>query len=232
MRLGFARAKPARYPLDRKAMSDSTPIRILCVDDHPIVREGLAAIIGTQPDMTVVAEAADGKAAFENYRQHKPDVVVMDLRMPGGGGVEATEQIREAFPAARIIILTTYEGDEDIHRALEAGAQAYLLKDMVRKQLLDTIREVHAGKRAIPPPVAARLAEHTPRTPLSPRELEVLTLVAEGLRNKEIGAKLNISEDTVKIHIKNIFTKLNVIDRTQAVVQASQRGFIHLRSPE
>lgn len=232
MRLEFARTQLARYPPGSKAMSDSTPIRILCVDDHPIVREGLAAIIGTQPDMAVVAEAADGKAAFERFREHKPDVVVMDLRMPGGGGVEATMQIREAFPTARIIILTTYEGDEDIHRALGAGAQAYLLKDMVRKQLLDTIREVHAGKRAIPPPVAARLAEHTPRTALSPRELEVLNLVAEGLRNKEIGAKLNISEDTVKIHVKNIFTKLNVIDRTQAVVQASQRGFIHLQSPE
>ena len=205
---------------------------MLCVDDHPIVREGIAAIIATQNDIMCVGDADDGKSAITEYRKHKPDVVVMDLRMPEVGGVEATMAIRKEFPAARIIVLTTYEGDEDIHRALEAGAQAYLLKSMVRTELLQTIREVHAGQRHISPAVAARLAEHTPRMALSPRELEVLQLVAKGLRNKEIGASLNIAEDTVKIHIKNIFSKLEVIDRTQAVVAASQRGFIRLEGAQ
>jgi DNA-binding NarL/FixJ family response regulator len=204
------------------------PIRVLCVDDHPIVRDGLAAIIGTQKDMRVVGEAGDGQAAIAKYRELEPDVVVMDLRMPGLGGVAATVQIRKEFPGARIIILTTYEGDEDIHRALEAGAQAYLLKDMVRTELLQTIREVLEGQRHISTGVAARLAEHTPRIALSERELQVLQLIAKGLRNKEIGAALDIAEDTVKIHIKNIFSKLDVIDRTQAVVSASQRGIIQL----
>jgi DNA-binding NarL/FixJ family response regulator len=152
----------------------------------------------------------------------------MDLRMPGMGGVDATHKIREEFPDARIIVLTTYEGDEDIYRALESGAQAYLLKEMVRTELLQTIRDVYAGRRHISPAVAERLAEHTPRVALSERELEVLKHVARGLRNKEIGAALNIAEDTVKIHIKNIFGKLHVMDRTQAVVSASQRGIIHL----
>jgi two-component system, NarL family, response regulator len=213
-------------------MKKGKSIRVLCVDDHPIVREGLAAVIGTQPDVSVVDEAGDGQAAVAKYREHQPDVVVMDLRMPVMGGVDATIQIRQEFPTARIIVLTTYEGDEDIHRALEAGAQGYLLKDSVRKELLQTIREVYAGQRHITPAMAARIAEHTPRISLSPRELEVLELVAKGLRNKEIGAALNIAEDTVKIHIKNIFEKLEVIDRTQAVVTASQRGFIRLETAQ
>jgi DNA-binding NarL/FixJ family response regulator len=209
-------------------MKKPKAIGVLCVDDHPIVREGLAAVIATQDDIACIGEAGDGQTAIAQYRQLKPDVVVMDLRMPGMGGVDATIQIRKEFPAARIIVLTTYEGDEDIHRALEAGAQGYLLKDSVRKDLLQTIRDVYAGHRHISPTMAARLAEHTPRVGLSPRELEVLKLIAKGLRNKEIGAALDIAEDTVKIHIKNIFGKLEVIDRTQAVVSASQRGFIQL----
>src|SRR5260370_37402190 len=209
-------------------MKKSKSIRVLCVDDHPVVREGIAAIIEREEDVASVGEAGDGKAAIEQYRKLKPDVVVMDLRMAGMGGVEATIQIRQEFPTARIIVLTTYEGDEDIHRALEAGARGYLLKDSVRKELLQTIREVYAGQRHITPAMAARIAQHTPRIALSPRELEVLELVAKGLRNKEIGAALNIAEDTVKIHIKNIFEKLEVIDRTQAVWKASPRGFIQI----
>ena len=209
-------------------MKKSKGIRVLCVDDHPIMRKGIAAIIDGQDDVVSVGEAADGKSAIEQYRTLRPDVVLMDLRMPGLGGVEATTQIRREFPTARIIILTTYEGDEDIHRALAAGAQGYLLKHAVSKELLDSIREVYSGRRHITPAMAARLAEHTPRVGLTSRELEVVHLIATGLRNKEIGAKLDITEGTVKIHIKNIFGKLEVIDRTQAVVSASQRGFIQL----
>jgi len=209
-------------------MKKAKAIRVLCVDDHPVVRDGLISIIGTQPDMRVIGEASDGRAAIPKYRQYQPDVVVMDLRMPNLSGVQATLAIRREFPGAFIIVLTTYEGDEDIHRALEAGAHGYLLKASARKELVQTIREVLAGHRHISPAVAKRLAEHTPRIALTERELQVLNHIAKGLRNKEIGAVLNIAEDTVKIHIKNIFGKLAVIDRTQAVVEASQRGFIDL----
>jgi DNA-binding NarL/FixJ family response regulator len=210
-------------------MKKTKPIRVLCVDDHPVVRDGLMAMIGTQPDMSVVDdEAGDGQEAVIKYREHRPDVVVMDLRMPRLGGVEATRQIRKEFPGARIIVLTTYEGDEDIYRALEAGAKAYLLKDTVRTELMQSIREVMSGHRHVSAAVATCLAEHTPRTKLSERELQVLPLIAKGLRNKEIGAALEIAEDTVKIHIRNIFEKLEVIDRTQAVVAGAQRGFIRL----
>jgi DNA-binding NarL/FixJ family response regulator len=209
-------------------MKKAKAIRVLCVDDHPLVREGMAAVIAAEDDIMSVGAAVDGQAALAQYRQLKPDVVIMDLRMPVMGGVEATTQIRKEFPSARIIILTTYEGDEDIHRALEAGAQAYLLKDSVRRDLMRTIREVHAGQRHIAPTMAARLAEHTPRVALTERELQILKLVAAGLRNKEIGAALKVVEDTVKIHLKHIFSKLQVMDRTQAVVSAVQRGFIDL----
>lgn len=209
-------------------MKRPKPISVLCADDHPVVRDGLAAIIGTQPDMVIVDEAGDGKECLKKYRKHQPDVVVLDLRMPNMGGVDATAKICEEFPGARIIVLTTYAGDEDVYRALAAGAQAYLLKEMVRTELLQAIREVYAGRRYVSPAVAACLAEHTPRVALSERELQVLKHITMGLRNKEIGAALNIAEDTVKIHIKNIFYKLNVFDRTEAVVRASQRGIIHL----
>ncbi|HXB58760.1 MAG TPA: response regulator transcription factor [Candidatus Acidoferrales bacterium] len=209
-------------------MTKVNKIRVLCVDDHPVVRDGLRAIIETQRDMLLVDEAGDGRACVKKYREHQPDVVVMDLRMPGLGGVDAVLEIRKEFPAARIIVLTTYEGDGDIYRALEAGVQGYLSKVSVRTELLHTIREVHAGRRHISSSVAAQLAEHMPRTDIKDQERRVLELLARGLRNKEIGSALNIPEDTVKGQIKRIFAKLNVMGRTEAVIEASQRGIIHL----
>src|SRR5439155_2214200 len=194
-------------------MKKAKAIRVLCVDDHPVVRDGLISIIGTQPDMRVIDEASDGREAITKYRQHQPDVVVMDLRMPNLSGVQATRQIRREFPGALIIVLTTYEGDEDIHRALEAGAHGYLLKASARKELVQTIREVLAGHRHISPDVAQRLAQHTPRLAQSARSLTVLNHMASGLRNKQIGAALNIAEDTLKIHARTISGKPNVIDR-------------------
>jgi two-component system, NarL family, response regulator len=206
-------------------------IRVLCVDDHPVVRDGLRAIIETQRDMLLVDEAGDGQACVTKYREHQPDVVVMDLRMPGLGGVDAALQIRKEFPGARIIVLTTYEGDEDIYRALAAGVQGYLSKVSVRTELLHTIREVHAGRRHISSSVATQLASNVPRIDIKEDERRILELVARGLRNKEIGSALNIPEDTVKGHIKRIFAKLNVMGRTEAVIEASQRGIIHLDPP-
>jgi two-component system NarL family response regulator len=208
-------------------MKKLRPIRVLCVDDHPIVREGLAAVIGTEPGLILVGEASDGLTAIEECRRQNPDVVVMDVRMPVLDGVEATIRIRKEFPSVRVIVLTSYDGDEDIHRALVAGAHAYLLKAMVRRELIQTIHDVQSGLRRLPPPVVARLGERALRASLSAREVEVLRQAAKGLSNKEIGAVLEIAEDTVKVHMGHIFEKLQVIDRTQAVITAAQRGIIH-----
>jgi len=202
-------------------------IRILVVEDHHVVRQGLVALVKTVPDMTVVAEASDGKQAVELFRQHRPDVTIMDLRLPAMGGVDAIKAIRQEFPAARVIVLTTFDGDEDIYRALQAGARGYLLKDMFGEELMDAIRTVHAGKTRIPPAVAQRLAERMAGPGLTARELEVLKLIVSGKSNKEIGKELTISEATVKTHINSILSKLDVNDRTQAATTALQRGIIH-----
>lgn len=204
------------------------PIRIMVVEDHHIVRQGLIALLGTVPDLKVVAEAGDGADAVALYRQHQPDVTLMDLRLPSVSGVEAVERIRREFPAARIIVLTTYDGDEDIYRALQAGARGYLLKGMYKNELLDAIYAVHAGKSRIPAVIAERLAERMGGPELTSRELDVLRLIVSGCANKEIGNKLFISEATVKTHINSILSKLGVSDRTQASMAAIQRGIVHL----
>jgi two-component system NarL family response regulator len=204
------------------------PIRVLVADDHFVVRIGLRAVIEPEPDMTVVAEADTGEKAVRLFGEHHPDVTLMDLRMPHMTGVEATRAIRRESPEARVIVLTTYDGDEDIFRALNAGARAYLLKDMPREELLDVIRGVHAGQRRIPPAIGARLAEAMPRSELTQRELEVLGLVVKGLTNRKIGHALSITEGTVKIHMNNILSKMGVDDRTQAATTAVRRGIIHL----
>jgi two-component system NarL family response regulator len=204
------------------------PIRIMVVDDHPIVREGFGGMIGTEPDMTVVAEARGGQEAVELFRRHHPDVTLMDLRMPGLSGVEAIRAIRRESPQSRIIVLTTYDGDEDIYRALEAGAQAYLLKDMPCEEILSAIRAVHAGQRRIPAAVGTRLAERMAGMDLSGREREVLELLVKGKSNREIATGLAITEPTVKGHVTNILGKLGVSDRTQAVIAAIKRGLSHL----
>jgi DNA-binding NarL/FixJ family response regulator len=215
-------------PFRNLLVGELPPIRVLAADDHPLVRAGLAAVVGAEPDMELVGEAATGHDAVALYRDRRPDVVLMDLRMPGMDGLAATRAILSEFPAARIVVLTTYDGDEDIHRALEAGARGYLLKDMLRTAVINTIRAVHRGQKVIPPEIAERLAEFVPRIRLSERELEVLALAAKGLSNKEIARVLGRAEETVKVHLKNIFDKLGVEDRTEAVTTALQRGILHM----
>jgi two-component system NarL family response regulator len=206
----------------------NTPIRVLVVDDHPMVRAGLAATISPEPDMTVVSSASTGKEGLEQFRQHRPDVTLMDLRMPEMGGVEAINIIRAEFPSAKIIVLSTYQGDEDIFRALEAGAVTYLLKDTLAEKMIGVIREVAGGGRPIPPEVAQRLTSRMFQAVLTAREVEVLRLVAKGKRNKEIAGDLGISDETVQGHVKNILAKLSVHDRTEAVAVAIRRGIVHL----
>jgi len=210
------------------ANAGSAPIRIMIADDHPVVREGFASMLETEPDMAVVGQAHSGEEALELFRRVRPDVTLMDLRMPGMGGLEAIRAIRREFPDSRVIVLTTYDGDEDIYRALEAGAQAYLLKDMLCDEILAAIRAVHAGQRRIPTAVGTRLADRVTGMHLSDREQRVLELVATGKSNKEIAAALEITEATVKGHMTNILGKLGVTDRTQAVITALRRGLVHL----
>ena len=213
---------------DNRPDTSGAPIRVLVADDHPVVRNGLAGVIAQQPELALVAEAANGQQALEQFREHRPDVVLMDLRMPEMDGVSAIKAIRAEFPNARILALTTYEGDVDIHRALEAGARGYLIKDMLLTDVLSAIRAVHRGERVIPMAVAAKLAEFTPRTDLTAREVEVLQLVARGLSNRDVAAIIGRTDETVKVHLKNIFAKLGVADRTEAVTLAFSRGILHL----
>jgi len=203
-------------------------IRVLVADDHPVVRAGLATVIAQEADLELVAEAENGARAVTLFREHHPDVVLMDLRMPVIDGVEAIRTIADEFPTARILALTTYEGDGDIRRALEAGARGYLLKDMLLTDVITAVRAVHRGERVIPTAVAVRLTEHAPGSDLTDREREVLTLVARGLANKDVAGAIGRTDETVKVHLKNIFAKLRVTDRTEAVTVALARGLIHL----
>jgi len=209
-------------------MSDQTHIRVFCVDDHPLMREGITAIINNQPDMQIVAQAATGCEAIQIFRETQPDVTLMDLRLPDMSGIDSMIAIRAEFPEARIIMLTTFEGDVEIQRALEAGARGYLLKSMPPKDLVEVIRQVRAGKKRIPPELAAHLAEHLGDETLTPREIEVLRHISGGNRNRDIAERLFITEETVKVHIKHIMEKLGAADRTQAVAIAVRRGIIQL----
>ena len=215
---------------DRKKPSSAKKkrIRILIADDHTVVREGLVSLVKRKSDMVIVAEARNGREAVDLWKKHRPDVSLLDLRMPELDGVSAIKEIRELDANAHIVVLTTYDGDEDIYRAIKAGAKAYLLKDTARDALVDCVRKVHAGETYLPAPLAAKLAERVSGAALSAREIEVLQRMAAGKSNKEIGAELFISEGTVKTHVKSIFTKLDVVSRTEALATATRRGLIQL----
>jgi DNA-binding NarL/FixJ family response regulator len=213
-------------------MDSNEPIRILAVDDHELVRKGLAAILATEADLELVAQANDGSEALRFFREHVPDVTLMDLRLPDKNGIEVTREIRSQFPDAKIIALTSYDGDQDIYKALEAGVRGYLLKEMVHAEIVRAIRVVHSGKRFIPTEVTQQLSGFFPEVALTPREVEVLSLVARGFGNKEVGDVLGTAPGTVKAHVQSILGKLGAKDRTHAVTIALRRGIIHLHSPE
>lgn len=209
-------------------MTTGPQIRVLSVDDHPLLREGLAAIINNQPDMALVAEASSAEEGLAQFRKHKPDITLMDLRLPDRSGIDTLIALRAEFPEARVIILTTFEGDVEIQRSLEAGARGYILKNMPPKELVEVIRQVHAGKKRVPSQVAVRLAEHLADEALTEREIQVLQQIAGGNRNRDIAENLSITEETVKVHIKHIMGKLGATDRTQAVAIGLRRGIIQL----
>lgn len=213
-------------------MEPENHIRILSVDDHDLVRKGIAAILATEPDLELVGEANTAEEALRLYRVHRPDVTLMDLRLPDKSGIETTRMIQEEFPGAKIIALTSYDGDQDIYRALEAGVRGYLLKEMVHTEVIRAIRTVHSGKRFIPLEVTQQLHGFFPEVALTPREIEVLSLVARGLGNREVGDKLGTAPGTVKAHMQSILSKLDAKDRTHAVTLALRRGIIHLHSPD
>lgn len=208
-------------------MTSASVIKVMIVDDHPLVRVGMATVVNQQPDMTIAAEAEGGPRVLELYRQHRPDVVLMDLRLRGDSGSRLTSAIRAEFPEARVLVISNYDGDEDIHQALTAGARGYLFKSVVEDELVDAIREINAGRQYLPKGVAARLGEARSRAHLTRREEEILELLGKGLGNRELGQVLGVSEDTIKTHLKSLFRKLDVSDRAEAVREGLRRGFIH-----